>query len=214
MPPSRSVRSDSDGKLDEVDEYIRRRRDERGQMRDLLDTEFFWSELPTANAAAPSPEALTRAWDDAVDARETDPPRALPAGQGARTTGQDPAGRRSPGQGPRHRASGHRHDPSETRQPASAERHLRAVPALADAAAWQAGPGEAPERRTVVITGRGAERYVAPRRSAGTLMRHERAGFKPDRVAMWAVLLGIALLLGAATSSHAATLHAALHAHI
>jgi hypothetical protein len=75
-------------------------------------------------------------------------------------------------------------------------------------------------RRTVVITGRGADRYVAPRRGYDSRLRpHERSGFKPDRVALWAVLLGIALVLGAATSSHAAVLHllyvhvAALHGH-
>jgi hypothetical protein len=36
------------------------------------------------------------------------------------------------------------------------------------------------------------------------LKRHERAGFRPDRVAMWAVFLGVLLMLGAAASSHAA----------
>jgi hypothetical protein len=56
---------------------------------------------------------------------------------------------------------------------------------------------EPPGRRTVVITGRGAERYPTPRRRAEAgLAFHERSGFNPDRVAMWAVLLGIALLLG------------------
>jgi hypothetical protein len=52
-------------------------------------------------------------------------------------------------------------------------------------------------RRTVVITGRGAERYPAPRRRPSSDVRfHERAGFNPDRTAMWAVLLGLALLIG------------------
>ncbi len=62
-----------------------------------------------------------------------------------------------------------------------------------------------PTRRTVTITGRGAERNLwatgagrrrPPRRP------HERAGFKPDRVAMWAVFLGILLLFVAAASAH------------
>jgi hypothetical protein len=54
-------------------------------------------------------------------------------------------------------------------------------------------------RRTVVITGRGAERYApgSRRRQASELRFHERSGFNPDRTAMWAVLLGLALLLGA-----------------
>ena len=40
---------------------------------------------------------------------------------------------------------------------------------------------------------------------------YERAGFRPDRVAMWAVLLGVVLVLVAATSSHAAQTPAAAH---
>jgi hypothetical protein len=55
---------------------------------------------------------------------------------------------------------------------------------------------EPSERRTVVITGRGSEHYqpVRQRRGSGTAVT--RRGFRPDSVAMWAVLLGIALLLG------------------
>ena len=71
-------------------------------------------------------------------------------------------------------------------------------------------------RRTVQITGRGAERNLpsVTRRGAErnlpagspTLRRHERAGFKPDRAAMWAVVLGLLLILVAAASAHAAAL--------
>ena len=59
-------------------------------------------------------------------------------------------------------------------------------------------------RRTVQITGRGAERNLPVTRP--TLRRHEREGFRPDRAAMWAVLLGMLLILVAATSAHAAVL--------
>jgi len=63
-------------------------------------------------------------------------------------------------------------------------------------------------RRTVIIRGQVAER-PRPRRT------YERHRSRPDRVAMWAVLLGLLLVLVAATSSHAAVLttahHAALH---
>jgi hypothetical protein len=59
-------------------------------------------------------------------------------------------------------------------------------------------------RRTVHITGRGAERNLPVTRP--TLRRHEREGFRPDRAAMWAVLLGLLLILVAATSAHAAVL--------
>ena len=53
-------------------------------------------------------------------------------------------------------------------------------------------------RRTVVITGRGDDRYMpAPRRRPSSSLRfHERTGFSPDRAGLWAVLLGIALLIG------------------
>jgi hypothetical protein len=78
-----------------------------------------------------------------------------------------------------------------------------------------------PARRTVQITGRpGAapplarlvevERRRPPRRPA------ERVGPRPDRIALWAVLLGFFLILVAATSSNAAThpAHAADHAAV
>jgi hypothetical protein len=68
------------------------------------------------------------------------------------------------------------------------------------------------ERRTVVITGRVADRYVPSTRRGyeANLRPHERSSFKPDRMALWAVLMGVLLLLVAATSSHAATLAAHL----
>ncbi len=72
-------------------------------------------------------------------------------------------------------------------------------------------------RRTVTITGRGAERYVSPRRERGARRppqsRHERVGFRADRAAMWAVVLGLLLIVVAATSAHAATLHAVVALH-
>ena len=40
-----------------------------------------------------------------------------------------------------------------------------------------------------------------------TLRRHERPGFQPDRAALWAVLLGLCLILVAAASAHGAVLH-------
>jgi len=68
-------------------------------------------------------------------------------------------------------------------------------------------------RRTITITGRGAERGWDGAWSSQAARRRPRDHFgrKPDRVAMWAVLLGVALAIGAATSSHAAVLsHAVL----
>ena len=69
-------------------------------------------------------------------------------------------------------------------------------------------------RRTVTIRGTGGDRYVSTRAGRDRRRperRYERAGFRPDRAAMWAVLLGILLIVVAATSAHAATLQAALH---
>jgi len=63
-----------------------------------------------------------------------------------------------------------------------------------------------PGRRTVTIRGQVPARPAArrPRRDP-----YARGGARPDRIAMWAVLLGLLLVLVAATTSHAATLHAA-----
>ena len=82
--------------------------------------------------------------------------------------------------------------------------------------------GGVPGRHTVTISGQGSEGYASRNgtRASGAqrhsqIKRHERAGFRPDRVAMWAVLLGVTLMLMAAVSSHAAVLavHHALLAH-
>jgi hypothetical protein len=67
-----------------------------------------------------------------------------------------------------------------------------------------------PGRRTVTIRGQGAERYPE-RRAVGSRRprperRHERAGFRPDRAALWAFLLGVTLIMVAVASAHAATL--------
>jgi hypothetical protein len=69
-------------------------------------------------------------------------------------------------------------------------------------------------RRTVVIRG-GADpaRHLplSEARRRPVRRRHERHGFRPDRAAMWAFLLGLLLVLAAAASSHAAVLAAHLH---
>jgi hypothetical protein len=76
-------------------------------------------------------------------------------------------------------------------------------PALLGAGAVQAGA--TPARRTVKIQGRGAERNLPlpdssrrrpPRRA------YERTGFRPDRLAMWAVVLGLLLVVIAIISAH------------
>ena len=80
------------------------------------------------------------------------------------------------------------------------------VPVRATVAAVPALAGPADDgRRTVTIRGRGAERNLPVTRP--TLRRHERPGFRPDRAALWAVLLGLLLILVAAASAHAAIPH-------
>ena len=63
-----------------------------------------------------------------------------------------------------------------------------------------AGGATSGQRRTVLITGHGDERYLpAPRARRGSELRfHERDGFSPDRFGLWAVLLAIALVVVAA----------------
>jgi hypothetical protein len=74
--------------------------------------------------------------------------------------------------------------------------------------------GGVPGRRTVEITGHTGDVYV-PRRSrdsewadshAPSRSRFESRGFQPDRAAMWAIFLGLLLILVAAASAHAAVL--------
>jgi hypothetical protein len=57
----------------------------------------------------------------------------------------------------------------------------------------------------VTIRGRGAERNLPwpdGSRRRPTRRAYERAGFRPDRVAMWAVFLGILLVLVAVASGN------------
>jgi len=96
--------------------------------------------------------------------------------------------------------------------PVAAVAAVAAVPApapLADGSASRpASADRRPvdgERRTVTIRGRGAERNLPVARP--TLRRHERPGFRPDRAALWAVMLGLLLILVAAASAHAAIPH-------
>jgi hypothetical protein len=109
------------------------------------------------------------------------------------------------------------HVPAPVAAPEPAEPRP-AAPAAPTSAAWEdretaaaAGVG-VPGRRTVTIRGRGAERDLAfpePGRSRRPpVRRHERPGFRPDRTALWALVLGVVLVLVAATSSHAAALAA------
>jgi hypothetical protein len=73
------------------------------------------------------------------------------------------------------------------------------------AVAPDADPGVPPVRRTVTIRGYGADRnlpWTDTSRRRPQRPVYERAGFRPDRVAMWAVLLGILLVVVAIASAH------------
>ena len=96
--------------------------------------------------------------------------------------------------------------------PVAAVAAVAAVPAparLADGSASRPASADPRpvdgERRTVTIRGHGAERNLPVARP--TLRRHERPGFRPDRAALWAVMLGLLLILVAAASAHAAIPH-------
>jgi hypothetical protein len=94
--------------------------------------------------------------------------------------------------------------------PVSAPPAPRLVPEIDSRDTYEPPRGAGvPGRRTVTIRGQVAARPAArrPRRDP-----YARGGSRPDRIAMWAVLLGLLLVLVAATTSHAATLHAA-HIH-
>ncbi|MEA2380213.1 MAG: hypothetical protein QOH72_184 [Solirubrobacteraceae bacterium] len=88
---------------------------------------------------------------------------------------------------------------------------LSAVPAAGSATAptATAALSPPPARRTVQITGRTVAAPTLPRlveveRRRPARRPAERVGPRPDRVALWAVLLGFFLILVAATSSNAA----------
>jgi hypothetical protein len=103
----------------------------------------------------------------------------------------------------------------------SAEAAALAAPNLAPAGATgpaaAAALSPAPSRRTVMITGRGVTppplpRLVEVERRRPARRTVERIGPRPDRIALWAVLLGFFLILVAATSSNAAV-HGAPASH-
>ncbi|MDQ6747041.1 MAG: hypothetical protein M3010_02885, partial [Candidatus Dormibacteraeota bacterium] len=59
------------------------------------------------------------------------------------------------------------------------------------------GPGAGvPGRRTITITGHGAvdRLHPPPQRRRAVQRPHERPGFRPDRAAMWAVLLCVLMI--------------------
>jgi hypothetical protein len=94
--------------------------------------------------------------------------------------------------------------PAEPARPVRRQSGPRPVPAPRPVASAAPHVAEVPARRTVTIRGHGAERNLpwpdSPHRRPQRLA-HERVGMRPDRVALWAVMLGILLVVVAIASS-------------
>ena len=120
--------------------------------------------------------------------------------------------------GPARRSSEHGVDSAASRHAAlavlldpAADDDALLTPELADlepSGGSDSGPSGL--RETVTITGQGAEGYASrhgTRPSSAQrhlqLRPHERVGFQPDRVAMWAVFLGVLLVVMAVATAHA-----------
>jgi hypothetical protein len=139
-------------------------------------------------------------WQEAFTRREParQRPRRLHAVEGGRSPSQRMAAA-APPEPPRPAPAREVPPPVADPRTAAARRPSGRVapPASASATAGE------PARRTVTIRGYGAERNLpwpdSPHRRPQRSI-HERAGFNPDRVAMWAVLLGILLVIVALAS--------------
>jgi hypothetical protein len=156
--------------------------------------------MPRANAMVP-PEAIRiedEVWQEAFARREparANERRSLRAVDDARSE----------------RAADARIATSARRSATVAPRPVTAAARAGTASARRPRPVAAagvavpePTRRTVKIQGRGAERNlpVPDARPRPPRRAYERHGFRPDRVAMWAVLLGFLLVLVAVLSAH------------
>jgi hypothetical protein len=130
-------------------------------------------------------------------------------------TGREPSTLKEDGEMPQTGLAASREDRAATDERPHAvteERHGEADRYRAAGAALSPGGGDGagvPGRRTVTIRGQGAER--GSRRYADASRRrperrHEREGFRPDRAALWAFLLGVTLILVAVSTAHASVL--------
>jgi hypothetical protein len=184
----------------------------------LVDDDFSWSEPPSrrrrTTESAAKPERKRRVEPEYEVQYEPEPTRVAEqayrpgrAYEPEPTYAREPVREREPDREPRPRYADEQADGLGRidvereldvawggRLSASAVDTYEVVPSLHVGDTALTPPG----RRTIVITGRGADRFpVGSRRGAEAgLAFHERSGFNPDRMAMWAVLMGIALLLG------------------
>jgi hypothetical protein len=149
---------------------------------------------PLRAAADPRP---TRAGADSRPVRAASQPRPVPA-SGSHLSVVEAPRVQTPARRPR---------PAAAPRPETQAPRARTASAPAQTRAGSTNGG-VPGRRTITITGQGAERYAAQTRRRPSQRPYERPGFRPDRAALWAVLLGVLLILVAATSSHAAVISA------
>jgi hypothetical protein len=170
---------------------VRARRRSATPWWEELDREAF--QFPTEYRVKPARRAMAVA------------ERPVAADEGTRMTAKRPVATADPAvaAAPRPVAAAPRPVAAAPRPVAAASAAFVAGP-QPGAAAAQPARASTPERRTVTIRGRGAERNHPVARP--TLRRHERPGFRADRAALWAVMLGVLLILVAATSAHAAIL--------
>jgi hypothetical protein len=96
--------------------------------------------------------------------------------------------------------------PPEAHERATSDARAFAPPEAVDPSPIEVPLIDAPPpleaRRTVVIRGRGAEPAYVARRSRPPRTVSERLGPRPDRVAAWAVALGMLLILIAILTAH------------
>lgn len=164
--------------------------------------------MPRADAIVP-PEAIRiedEVWQEAFTRREparTNRRRRLEAIDGGLPDWLDETQRSAP---PIERPSSERRVRQPITYAGSTASRPRSAPVVGEGISAPIRTDVAsPARRTVKIQGRGAERPLPvpdPSRRRPQRRVYERSGFRPDRVAMWAVLLGLLLVMVAVASGH------------
>jgi hypothetical protein len=159
--------------------------------------------MPRPHVSVP-PEAIRiedEVWQDAFARIEQPPRRRLHAIEGGRSATLPPRRDVTPVPAePRTAAAVAMRTPRVRQMPEEGTAMTAATAAPRSAAGLPAA-----ERRTVTIRGYGAERnlpWPETSRRRPQQRPYERAGFRPDRLALWAVFLGVLLLVVAVASGH------------
>jgi hypothetical protein len=177
-------------------------------------TRAWWADVQyLRDAAERTDEARRRADRAELAARRANRDRRRVEAETAPAQAQAPQRRRLEPDLPPPR----RRDHVDADAAAAPRRDMAAAPRrYADAAAVprRSGYGDAvalPDRRTVEIRGRTVPAPAVPRtiqldRRRPPRRAAERVGPRPDRLALWALLMGLVLILVAVSTAHAATL--------